>query len=160
MLQVTPKGAAARVGGRAMIKPRAPNIAKRARVYSRGELVNKIKIRFAETTCAPQIKHTIVKRTATAWQALQTVIAYLGDSPILLVIKDAHRINYVIRGGSQCYNQTTGQKYCKACTSVFAGGACQQIQEDVCGDEKCPPDQKWVRCSGPDPDDPCGCQPK
>ena len=42
-----------------------------------------------------------------------------------------------------CYNQTTGQKYCKACTSVYAGGACQQIQEDVCGGELCPPGRPW-----------------
>ena len=63
------------------------------------------------------------------------------------------------KGWQPCYNQTTGQKYCKACTSVYAGGACQQFQQDLCGDESCPPGQKFVRCynSG---DNYCGCQPK
>ena len=55
-LRVTPKWAAARVGGRATTKKQVKNTAKRARVYTRGEPVDKVKIVFAGVTRAPRVK--------------------------------------------------------------------------------------------------------
>ena len=60
MLRVTLKWAATRVGGRAITKKQDKNTAKRARVYSRGEPVDKIKIVFVGSRCVLQVKNILI----------------------------------------------------------------------------------------------------